>query len=316
MHVGISVPWIDANLEFSRMPGKFTVVGLGEVLWDLLPGGRQLGGAPTNFAYISALLGDRGVVASRVGRDDLGREAIERLNTLGVETSYVQRDHSHCTGTVEVRLDRRGQPRFTIHEHVAWDFLTWDESWKRLAREADAVCFGTLAQRSPGSRRTINQFLRNTHGIRVFDVNLRQRFYSAEVLRKSVCMATIVKMNHQELPTVLQWLGLKQGEDKRAAKQLLDFGPRLVCVTRGPRGSFVISQRCAAEHEGLRVRVRDTIGAGDAFTAGLVHEYLRGASLERMNDAANRIGSWVATQAGGTPVIASRELRRRLLEPK
>ena len=298
------------------MRKKFTVVGLGEVLWDLLSGGKQLGGAPTNFAYISMLLGDRGVVASRVGRDALGYEALEWLKTLGVETSYVQLDDSNRTGTVNVRVDHQGQPCFRIHEDVAWDFLSWSHGWKKLAREANAVCFGTLAQRSPRSRRTISQFLRNTRALRVFDVNLRQNFYSVEVLRESVALVSIVKMNHEELPIVLTALGLKPGEDMGAAKQLLNLGPRLVYVTRGQRGSFLISRRAAAEHEGFSVRVEDTIGAGDAFTAALVHEHLRGASLEEMSDAANRMGSWVATQAGGTPVIAKDELRKRLAELK
>lgn len=296
------------------MGKEFTVVGLGEVLWDLLPEGNQLGGAPTNFAYISTLLGDRGVVASRVGRDDLGRKALERLKILGVETSSVQRDNSHRTGTVKVQVESSGQPRFTIHEDVAWDFLSWRENWKKLACKADAVCFGTLAQRSPRSHGTIAEFLRNTRGARVFDVNLRQHFYSAEVVRESVFTATIVKMNQDELPIVLKSLGLNPGEDKRAASQLLNFRPKLVCVTRGERGSFLLSRRGAVEHEGFSVRVKDTIGSGDAFTAALVHEYLRGATLEKMNDAANRMGSWVATQAGGTPVIAKAELRRKLAE--
>lgn len=298
------------------MRSKFTVVGLGEVLWDLLPGGKQLGGAPTNFAYISTLLGDRGVVASRVGHDALGQEALKRLKTLTVETSYVQLDDSRRTGTVKVQVDQRGQPRFVIDEDVAWDFLSWSRSWKMLAREAEAVCFGTLAQRSLRSRRTISQFLRSTRAVRVFDVNLRQTFYSPEVLRESVSMAMIVKMNHEELPIVLTALGLNPGEDKAAAKQLLNLGPKLVCVTRGRRGSFLISRRTAVEHEGFRMRVKDTIGAGDAFTAALVHEYLRGASLAKMNDAANRMGSWVAAQAGGTPVFAKDEVRKRLAQLK
>ena len=296
------------------MGKKFTVVGLGEILWDLLPGGKQLGGAPANFAYISTLLGNRGIVASRVGRDDLGSEATERLKILGMEVSYLQRDASHPTGTVRVRVDRLGQPSFTIHENVAWDFLSWDSKWKRLAREADAVCFGTLAQRSQRSRRTITEFLQKTRGMRVFDVNLRQRFYSAEILRESICMATIVKMNHDERPIILKLLGLEPGDDKPAAKQLLQFGPKLVCVTRGKRGSLLVSKRGAVEHRGFSVRVVDTVGSGDAFTAALVHEYLRGASLEKTSDAANRMGSWAATQAGGTPVVAKEELRRRLAE--
>jgi fructokinase len=296
------------------MARKFTVVGLGEVLWDLLPAGKQLGGAPTNFAYISTLLGDRGIVASRVGDDVLGDEAIERLRILGVETSYLQRDTSHPTGTVRVQVDGRGQPRFIIREEVAWDFLKWASSWKQLAREADAVCFGTLAQRSPRSRKTVTQFLWHTRGVRVFDVNLRQNFYSAEMLWESIGMATIVKMNRAELPIILKLLGLEQCEEKPAAKGLLGLGPRLVCVTRGAKGSLLVSQRGALEHSGFSVRVVDTVGSGDGFTAALVHAYLRGASLQEMSDAANRMGSWVATQMGGTPVVARHELRRRLAE--
>jgi len=298
------------------MGRKFTVVGVGEVLWDLLPEGKQLGGAPANFAYISRLLGDRGIVASRVGDDDLGPEAVQRLKSLGVETSYVQRDDSHPTGTVNVQVDRQGQPRFTIHEGVAWDFLSWSKAWRDLARGADAVCFGTLAQRSSHSRRAIGQFLHATTAVRVFDVNLRQSFYSPEVLRESAAVATIVKMNDHELPVILQSLGLQRSDENIAARQLLHLGPKLVCVTRGEKGSFLISGDGAVEHDGFTVRVKDTIGSGDAFTAALVHEYLRGSSLEKMSDAANRMGSWVATQAGATPVISSEELRQRLAELK
>lgn len=294
------------------MAKKFTVVGLGELLWDLLPAGKLLGGAPTNFAYISTLLGDWGIVASRVGNDDLGCEAVERLNTIRMDTSYLQRDASHPTGRVGVHLDRGGQPRFVIHEDVAWDFLCWTEKWKQLARQADAVCFGTLAQRSLCSRKTITQFLRNTRAIRVFDVNLRQGFFSEEVLRESIAMATVVKMNQDELPVILKLLKLEPRDDKLDAKRLLDFGPKLICITRGDRGSFLLTRRAAAEHPGFLIRVRDTIGAGDAFTATLVHAYLRGASLEKMNDAANRMGSWVASQTGGTPMVSKQELRRSL----
>jgi len=239
---------------------------------------------------------------------------VQRLKNLGVETSYVQRDDSRPTGTVKVQVDRRGQPRFTIREGVAWDFLSWSKDWRDLARAADAVCFGTLAQRGPRSRRAIGQFLRATPAVRVFDVNLRQEFFSADALRESVAIATIVKMNQDELPVVLESLDLEAGQDKSPAKQLLRFGPKLICVTRGEKGSLLISGDGAVEHDGFSVRVQDTIGSGDAFTAALVHEYLRGASLARMNDAANRMGSWVATQVGGTPVISREELRRRLPE--
>jgi fructokinase len=294
------------------MKKKFTVVGLGEVLWDVLPAGKQLGGAPTNFAYISTLLGDRGIVATRVGKDDLGREAIERLSKLGVDTSCLQCDTHHPTGTVMVKVDRRGQPRFVIGKNVAWDFLHWTSPWKRLARRADAVCFGTLAQRSLHSRKTIDQFLEHTCAIRIFDVNLRQNFFSPEVLRSSIAMAAIVKMNEDELPVILKLLDLKPGNRELAARRLLNFGPKLLCITRGDRGSVLITPRRSAEHPGFRIQVKDSIGAGDAFTAALVHAYLRSAPLDKMNELANRVGSWVATQAGGTPIVERRELRAHL----
>jgi len=290
------------------MAKSFTIVGLGELLWDFLPTGKQLGGAPTNFAYTSYLLGDHAVVASRMGNDDLGTEAADRLKVL--DLSYLQRDASHPTGTVEVEVRRGGQPRFTIHEHVAWDFLQWSTKWKKLAATADAVCFGTLAQRSPQSRTTIVQFLKHTEAVRIFDVNLRQRFYSAENVRASIAPATIVKMNEFELPVILKLLGLPQS--KTPAKRLLEFGPKLVCITRGSRGSLLVTRNRTVEHPGFKVRVIDTVGAGDAFTAGLAHEYLRDASLERMSDTANRLGSWAATQSGGTPATTMKALRRAL----
>jgi len=133
------------------MSRKHTIVGLGELLWDLLPSGRQLGGAPANFGYFANLLGDRGIVASRVGNDDLGRQAASRLRQLGSSTEYLQYDPTHATGTVAVRVDAAGQPQFEIARPVAWDFLEWTPAWKKLAEEADGVCFGSLAQRSPVS---------------------------------------------------------------------------------------------------------------------------------------------------------------------
>ena len=288
------------------MAKKFTIVGLGEVLWDLLPSGRQLGGAPTNFAYISTILGDRGIVVSRVGDDDLGRKAATRLEKLGVEASYLQVDEGHPTGTVDVEVDRRGQPRFTIQKNVAWDFLECTGALRKLAKDADAVCFGALAQRSARSRATIAEFVCGTRGICVFDVNLRQDYYSAEILRQSIGTATIIKMNHDELPVILKLLSSGPRKKEPSAARLLELGPKLVCITRGSRGSLLLTKSASDEHPGFPVRVRDTIGAGDAFTAGLVHEYLRGASLKKMNDTANRIAGWVASRVGGMPAVSGR----------
>jgi fructokinase len=174
------------------MPDKnFVTVGLGELLWDMFPEGKQLGGAPANFAYMSRLLGDEGIVASRVGSDAFGRAAGRRLERLGLRTAHIQFDSDHPTGTVKVQVDPAGQPTFRIVEQVAWDFFAWTPEWRALADRADAVCFGSLAQRCPQSRSTIRAFLNALRpgATRVFDVNLRQAFYDADTLSESAKLA-------------------------------------------------------------------------------------------------------------------------------
>lgn len=283
---------------------RLTTVGLGELLWDVFPQGRQLGGAPANFAYMTGLLGDDGLVASRVGNDELGDGAKCRLEELGLETSHVQVDPSRCTGLAQVEVDTKGQPTFEIVEPAAWDFFEWSPDWQTLARKAGAVCFGSLAQRAPQSRQTIHAFLRaiRPETARIFDVNLRQAFYSADVLADSAKLADIIKLNHDELPVVVRMLGATFHEEESAAHWLLHtFHTKLVCVTRGAKGSFLLSEYAKHEHPGIPVSVVDTVGSGDAFTAALVYHYQRRASLAAMNEAANRMGSWVAGQIGATP---------------
>lgn len=283
---------------------KFTTIGLGELLWDILPDSRQLGGAPANFAYMTSLLGDEGVVASRVGSDELGFETKRRLERLGLSTSCIQTDPTYRTGVAQVELDAKGQPAFQIAEPVAWDFLEWTPVWQALAQKADAVCFGSLAQRSPKSRQTIQSFLKTVRPqtTRIFDVNLRQSFYTAEILADSAKQADIIKLNHDELPRVVQLLGFPFQDEESASQWLLHtFRAKLVCVTRGGEGSLLVSEHGKHEHPGIRVQVADTVGAGDAFTAALVYHFVRRGSLATMNEAANRMGSWVASQAGATP---------------
>ncbi|MGA8432694.1 MAG: carbohydrate kinase [Candidatus Sulfotelmatobacter sp.] len=288
---------------------KHTIVGLGEILWDLFPAGPQLGGAPANFAYITSLLGSRGIAASRLGQDDLGREAMARLKELGVETTFLQEDPQHPTGTVRVEVDPNGQPCFEISQSVAWDFLEWTPQWRELAVQADGVCFGSLAQRSRQSRATVRDFLRATRPecLRVFDVNLRQNFFEVSVLHESMKMASIVKLNHEELPKIMRLLEKDEKfreheSEESSARHLLSlYQLRLVCVTRGNEGSLLVTSTDRSVHAGFRVKIADTVGAGDAFTAALVCEYLRGASLAQMSEAANRVGAWVASQSGATP---------------
>ena len=292
------------------------VVGLGELLWDLLPAGKQLGGAPANFAYISSLFGEQGIPLSRVGNDDLGAEALRRLTELGLPTAFVQIDSHRPTGTVRVELNA-GQPRYEVSQSVAWDFLEWTPAWENLAQQADAVCFGSLAQRSPRSRAAIRSFLGATSpsAVRIFDVNLRGDFYSSDLLAESMTLADVVKLNDEELPQIMQLGGLVHADEKSSAEKLLRlYDLDLVCVTRGRRGSLLLSKSGSSEHAGFHVKVADTIGAGDAFTAGLTHEYLHGPSLDGMNEVANRLGAWVASQAGATPTPKNGTLEQSLAE--
>ena len=291
------------------------MIGLGEVLWDILPTGRVLGGAPANFAYMTNVLGDQGIVASCVGNDVLGREACQLLQKLGLNTSYLQRDDLHETGIATVRIDGTGQPNFTIKESVAWDFLEWTADWEELSARADVICFGSLAQRSSTSAGTIERFLQNVHPktIRIFDVNLRQSFYNKDVLRKSFEYADIIKLNEHELIQVSSLFELGTGTAELLAQRLLqDFDLKLVCITRADRGSLLVSREQTVEHAGFQVTVADAVGAGDAFTACLAHHYVRGNPLQQISEAANRFASWVATQRGATPPITSSQLQEIL----
>lgn len=303
------------------MPAENIIVGLGELLWDVFAERKELGGAPANFAYMTSLLGDHGVVASRVGRDRLGNSAARRLARLGLSREWLQIDQEHPTGTVNVQIAGDGQPTFEIAEPVAWDYFEWTTQWQDLARRAAAVCFGSLAQRAAHSRETIRLFLQalRPEALKVLDVNLRQTFFSAEILRESTAMADILKVNQEELPKVAGLLGYKVNEKEGPAQWLLrTCNLKLVCVTEGMNGSFLVSADGEHKHPGVPTEVADTVGAGDAFTAALIHHYLRGASLAAMNEAANRMGSWVASRAGATPkpdVIFLKTVRHASAQP-
>jgi len=296
---------------------KKRVVGLGEVLWDLLPAGACLGGAPANFAYITTLMGDQGIVASCVGEDSRGIEALRRMEELGLDIDHVQTDRQYPTGVVNVNLDGEGLAQYEIAHPVAWDFLRWTGDWERLAAEIDAVCFGSLAQRSETSRVTIRRFVKaaSQHTVRVFDVNLRQSYYSKDVLSESMRLANIVKFNDEELPQIMTLMRFPHKDDVTSARLLLrECELDVVCITRGGRGSILVQGDEVSEHPGFRVTVADTVGSGDAFTAGLLHEYLHGASLDLMNEVANLVGAWVASEAGAMPVPKRGALEHSLAE--
>lgn len=291
---------------------KPMIVGLGELIWDILPEGRQLGGAPTNFAYIAHALGNQSIVASRIGADEPGREALTRLERMGISTNYLQLDSEHPTGTVRVRVDERGEARFAVNENSAWDYLEWTADWKELAPRIDAVCFGTLGQRKQQARETMINFLKHTRAsaLRIFDVNLRHSFFTAEMLRASLQLSSIVKLNSEELSTIAAMLKLEEDAEEALGQRLISlFELELVAITRGENGSLLVTNAETVNHSGLQIKVKDTIGAGDAFTASLAHYRLRRAPLPIISEAANRMGAWIATQAGATP-----EIKRQFLE--
>jgi fructokinase len=288
------------------------ILGIGELLWDILPEGPRLGGAPANFSVMAGRLGNHSAILSRIGRDDLGREAVHRLDPLPADTSFLQIDPAHETGRVTVSFNN-GQPEYTIHQPAAWDSMELSDEWVRLAERADAICFGSLAQRSIESRQTIQTLAAQTSSrcIRIFDVNLRPPFYSSEVIQESLELASVMKMNDTEVPLVLALLGMSAEDGAEldslhlgANRMLTEFPTlQLVAITCGGNGSLLVTREEWNRHPGFPIRVADTIGAGDAFTAAMAHYLLRGAELPVLNEAGNRWGSWVASQSGAMPPL-------------
>jgi fructokinase len=239
------------------------------------------------------------------------------LEELGLNIDHVQTDRDHPTGTVNVEVDSNGQPRFEITQPVAWDHLQWTLGWQHLAETANAVCFGSLAQRSVTSRETIRRFLKSSppSTLKIFDVNLRQSFYSPEILADSMRLADIVKLNNDELPKIMSLNRMPHKDELSSARRLIEeYELELISITRGGRGSLLVSKKSSSEHPGFKVHVADTVGSGDAFTAGLVHEYLHGASLDLMNEVANLVGAWVTSEVGAMPAPKRGALEHSLAE--
>ncbi len=292
----------------------YRILGIGELLWDMLPAGPQLGGAPANYGVMAGRLGDDAAILSRIGRDELGEKALSVLSAYPVDCSQLQIDAAEPTGRVTVTLEE-GQPSYTIHRPVAWDCFQSTERWLGEAKSADAVCFGSLAQRSEQSRATIHTLVRATKEqcVRVFDVNLRPPFYSADIVRASLQLASVMKMNDAEVPLVLDLLGMKAASSLRegADRLLTEFANlNLVAITCGGEGSLLVDRKGWNQHPGIATRVKDTVGAGDAFTAAMTHYLLRGAPLSTLNEAGNRWGSFIASQAGAMPEIDADILTR------
>lgn len=310
------------------MNTAFTIVGLGESLFDVFPDRAILGGAPLNVAYhthqLCSASGGRGVVASRAGTDELGRRMLEELRSRGLTTDFLQIDEQHPTGRVDITL-RHGEPTYDFLADVAWDHLEWTPGWRQLAETCDAVVFGTLAQRCPSSRATVQRFIETARqAIRLFDVNLRVTFFDADTLRHGAELATAIKLNADELPAVLRLLRLvddatdsalhdePSGSARRLLQVFAQTGLRYVVVTRGEQGTELVTHEASVRGPVARFERHqhaDNVGAGDACSAGLLWGWLNGWTAERTVTLANRLGAFVASQPGATPLIPE-ELRR------
>lgn len=281
------------------MEGK--IIGLGEILWDMLPTGKQLGGAPANFAYHVCRLGGNGWAVSAISDDELGREIKNTLSTKKLNT--ILEEVNEPTGTVQVTLNAAGVPTYDITEGVAWDHIPFTERIGNLAKETSAVCFGTLAQRSPESRATIHKFIESmpAGSLKVYDINLRQKYYDEKIISDSLRLADILKINDEELEIVSRMLCLSGTSEERCRAISREFNLKFVILTMGGDGSKVILEDRVHLSTPGKINIVDTVGAGDSFTAAFMLAYLRGESIENAHTLATEVSSYVCTKAGAMP---------------
>src|ERR1039458_3010927 len=276
------------------MAMDFRVVGVGEVLWDMLLSGPQLGGAPANFAYHAHALGAQAHVITRVGNDESGLDIIRRLRGMGLPTATVQLDGAAPTGTAKVELSGNGLAHFTIEENVAWDYIAATREALAVGSAADAICYGSLAQRNESSRDTIQHLVAAVpaEALCVFDINLRQRFYSRGVIEESLQLANVLKLNDDELPTVAGMFSLGGSMENQIERLAQMFGLRVVALTRGGNGSLLYQkdedEARWSDCPSRPVDVVDTVGAGDSFTAALVLGMLRRMDLDEIGSEVRR----------------------------
>lgn len=280
-----------------------TVVGLGEVLWDVYPDRRTIGGAPANTALHAVKLGVRGVIVSAAGPDEAGSALIRRIEEMGGEIRYIQKHGAHATGSVRVSLDAHGNPHFECSRDTAFDHLVWQEDLVRLAAECDAVVTGTLAQRNRDSRAVIQRFMDITSALKVFDVNFRGWHDEIEaIVRSTLEKIDIVKMNETELDQMRLAFGQSTLSDETFLSRLIrEYRLRAAALTLGPDGCVLADGHDCVRIPGRPIRAVDTTGCGDAFTAGLILKRLEGASLQATGAFANGLGALIATQRGAVP---------------
>jgi len=299
---------------------KNIVVGIGEILWDMLPAGKQLGGAPANFAWFAKALGAEAYMVSRVGRDRLGREILDKLDKMGFSRKYVAVDRSHPTGIVGVRLDHAGKPSYDIKQNVAWDFIEFSSGLRALAQKTKAVCFGTLAQRSDVTRATIRKFVAAMppSALKVFDINLRQSFYNRKIIEQLLRLSNVCKLNDEELVVISDLLSIPGNEAGAVGVLMRKYRLRVVAVTKGAKGAGLYCSEGKYPARGGKIKIVDTVGAGDSFTAALVTGLLNGVKMQTIGELANCLAGYVCGQHGATPALSPQMIKamKALVQPK
>lgn len=283
---------------------KNIVVGLGEILWDVFPERKVLGGAPANFAYHASQFGFNGYAVSAIGDDLLGKEILTSLEDKGL--NYLLEKTDYPTGTVQVTLNKAGVPQYEICENVAWDNIPFTARTENLAKNTQTVCFGSLAQRNSVSRETIRKFINSMpeDSLKIFDINLRLNFYSKEIIHESLEMSNMMKINDEEVIKVANLYGWKGDEQEICGRLLEDYKLDILVLTKGTDGSFVFTPRQTSYQPTPKVHVADTVGAGDSFTAAFVAAYLHGERIEDAHQLAVEVSAYVCLQHGAMPKLA------------
>ena len=280
------------------------VIGIGEALWDMLPEGKKLGGAPANFAYHASQFGLEGLAVSAIGQDKLGEEIVEALEEHHLPYHLDRVDYP--TGTVQVTLDSRGVPQYEIKTGVAWDNIPYTKELAQLALQCQAVCFGSLAQRSPVSRESIGLFLDAVPKdcLKVFDINLRQDFYDKEVLEASFRRCDILKINDEELVVMARMFNLPGLALEEKCRYLIkEYNLKMLILTCGVNGSYVFYEGGMSFLDTPKVKVADTVGAGDSFTGAFVGSLLTGTTVTQAHETAVKVSAFVCTQSGAMPIV-------------
>lgn len=277
----------------------------GEVLWDVINGVEHLGGAPLNFGAHVSLMGVKSYLVSALGQDERGDRMLERINSLNIDTTYMQRTDKYPTGWVDVALAGEGIPTFTIHENVAWDHIQYTDELKAFIEKNifDVFCFGVLPQRNQESRDTLYKILDTIRAKEIFvDVNMRQDYFSKEILEESFRYASVIKMNEDEVVMIHNLLYSGNFDENIFAQKILqDFNVKIILSTKGPDGAILYTKDDTIQVLGIPISVADTVGAGDSFSAGFLIKYLQTGNLQESAEFANKVGAYVASQSGGVP---------------